>query len=84
MSIVAGLMDEELKMPLGTEVDLGPGYIVLEGDAASPPAKEAQQPPSCRPMSIVATSLISATAELLFPMLVSGRLLYNLYACLRV
>ena len=39
--------------PLGTEVDLGPGHIALDGIAA--PAKGAQQPPSFRPMSIVAT-----------------------------
>ena len=42
------------KTPLGTEVDLGPGHIVLDGLPA--PAKGAQQPPpSFRPMSIVAT-----------------------------
>jgi len=40
-------------MPLGTEVDLGPGHIVLDGSQI--PAKGAQQPPSFRPMSIVAT-----------------------------
>jgi len=42
-----------IKMPLGTEVDLGPGHIVLDGVPA--PAKGAQQPPSFRPMSTVAT-----------------------------
>ena len=42
-----------MKTPLGTEVDLGPGHIVLDWDPAPPP-KEAQQPPSFRPMSIVA------------------------------
>jgi len=31
-----------IKMPLGTEV--GPGYIVLDGDPDTPP-KKAQQPP---------------------------------------
>jgi len=41
-------------MVRGTEVDLGPGHIVLDGDPA-PPAKGAQQPPSFGPMSIVAT-----------------------------
>jgi len=44
-----------LKTPLGTEVDLGPGHIVLDGDPANSPAKGARQPPSFRPMSIVAT-----------------------------
>ena len=37
-----------MKTPLGTEVDLGAGHIVLDGVPA-------QQPPSFRPMSIVAT-----------------------------
>jgi len=32
-----------MKTPLGTEVDLGPGHIVL--DAIPAPAKGAQQPP---------------------------------------
>ena len=41
-------------MPLGTEVGLGPGHIVLDGVPAL--AKGAQQPPPLfRPMSIVAT-----------------------------
>jgi len=52
-------------MPLGKEVGLGPGHIVLDGDpvGTQPP----QQPlPTFRPMSIVAKqSPISATAELL-------------------
>jgi len=43
-----------MKTLLGTEVDLGPGHIVLDGVPA--PAKGAQQPPPYfRPMSIVAT-----------------------------
>jgi len=54
-----------IKMPFGTEVGLGPGHVVLDGDPA-PPRKGAQQPPTFRPMSIVAKRLpISATAELL-------------------
>jgi len=49
-------------MPLGKEVGLGPGHIVLHGDPAPP-----QQPlPTFWPMSIVAKrSPISATAKLL-------------------
>jgi len=40
-------------MPLGTEVGLGPGHIVLDGNPA-PPRKAAQQPPQLfRPMSIL-------------------------------
>ena len=43
-----------MKTPLGTEVDLGPGHIVLDG---APALRErgTAAPPSFRPMSIVAT-----------------------------
>ena len=55
-------------MQLAMEViDLGSGDIVLDEDPATFPPKGAQQPPSFRPMSIVAKrSPISATAEHLF------------------
>jgi len=57
-------------MPLCTEVGLGPGDIVLDGirlHLLLPRKKEAQQPPTFLPMSIVAKrSPISANAELLF------------------
>jgi len=43
-----------MKTPLGTEVDLGPGHIVLHGVQALR-ERGTQQPPSFRPMSIVAT-----------------------------
>jgi len=33
-----------IKMPLGTEVGLGAGHIVLDGDPAHPSLKRAQQP----------------------------------------
>jgi len=52
-------------MPLGVEVGLGPGHIVLDGDQPLPP-KGAQQPVTFRSMAITAKrSPISATAELL-------------------
>ena len=35
-----GQTAEWMKMPLGTEVDLGPGHIVLERDPAPPPAPQ--------------------------------------------
>jgi len=44
-----------MKTPLDTEVDLGPGHIVLDGVPALRERGTAQQPPSFRPMSIVAT-----------------------------
>ena len=50
-----------IKMPLDTEVALGPGDVVLDGDSAPPKTDTA---PTFRPMSIVAKrSPIFATAE---------------------
>jgi len=45
-----------IKMPLGTEVGLGPGDFVLDGDPA-PSKIGAQPPPHVQPMSIVAKRL---------------------------
>ena len=42
-----------MKTPLGTEVDLGPGHIVLDGVPAL--RVRGTEPPSFRPMSIVVT-----------------------------
>jgi len=54
-------------MPLGTEVGLSTGDIVLDGDPAHPTETGTAAPPTFRPTSIVAKrSPISATAELLF------------------
>jgi len=44
-----------MRMPLGLEVDLGTGYIVLDGDPAPPPQRGTA--PSFRPMSIVVKQL---------------------------
>jgi len=54
-----------IKMPLGTEVGLGPDYIVLDGNPAlNSPLKGSTAPSNFRLMSIVAQrSPISATAE---------------------
>jgi len=38
-----------IKMPLGTEVGLSPGHIVLDGDPAPLPKRGAQQPPVFSP-----------------------------------
>jgi len=55
-------------MPLGTEVGLDPGYIVLDGDPA-PAKRGTAPPPNFRPMSVVAKrSPILATAEHLLGM----------------
>jgi len=40
-------------MPLGIEVGLGPGHIVLDGEPATPPRKGAKQPPTFRHMSML-------------------------------
>jgi len=49
-------------MPLGTEVRIGPGDIVLDGDPGPP--KKGHSTPSIRPVSTVAKrSPISATAQ---------------------
>ena len=54
-----------MKTPLGMEVDLGPGYIVLDGNPALPHRERgtATSALSLRPMSIVARSPISAADE---------------------
>jgi len=51
--VYCGQMAEWMKTPLSTEVDVGPGHIVL--DRVPAPAKGVQQPPCFRPMSSVAT-----------------------------
>ena len=57
-----------MKTPHGTEVDLGPGHIVLDGVPAL--RERGTAAPLFRPMSIVAIrSPISATAELLYCLL---------------
>ena len=57
-------MAGRMKTPLGTEVDLGPDHIVLDGVPA--PAKGAQQPPPLfGPCLLWPRSPISATAEVL-------------------
>jgi len=55
-------------MPLGKEVGLGPGHIVLDGDPVVTQLPPQQPIATFRPMSIVAKrSPISATAKLLLP-----------------
>jgi len=46
-----------IKMALGTEVGLGPGYIVLDGNPAPLPKKGAEPLPNFRPISVVAKQL---------------------------
>ena len=44
-----------MKTPLGMEVDLGPGHIVLDGDPGPSPRERGTAAPSFWPMSVVAT-----------------------------
>jgi len=63
--VCCGQMAGWIKMPLGTEVGLGAGHVVLDGDPA-PSRKGAHQQPTFWPTSIVfKPSPISATAEFL-------------------
>ena len=67
-------------MPLGTEIGLGPGDYVLDGDPASHATERGTAAPYFRPTSIVAKrSPISATAELLsaFSLLCSPIVFYH-------
>jgi len=66
-----------IKMPLGTEVGLGPDDIMLDGDPALPPQKGASFPkgggppekrggaPNLRPMSIAAKRLHGSRCRLI-------------------
>jgi len=51
-------------MPLGREVDFGPGDIVLDGDSALLPPKKGTAPPTFRPMSVVAKRLDGSRCHL--------------------
>jgi len=55
-----------MKTPLGTEVDLGPGHIVLDWDPAPPRERGSAAPVFS---ALWPRSAISATAELLLSLL---------------
>jgi len=42
--LYCGLTVAWIKMKLGTQVDLGPGHIVLDGDPAPPPQRSTASP----------------------------------------
>ena len=54
-----------MKTPLGTEVDLGPGHIVLDGDPTPPRKRGTAASPLFGPCLLWPRSPISAAAELL-------------------
>jgi len=71
--VYCGQMVGWIKVPLGTEVRLGLGHIVLDGDPA-PRVKGHTIPPNFRPVYIVAKrSPISTNANLLFLLLIALR-----------
>jgi len=49
-----GQMAGWMKTPLGMEVDVNPGHILLDGDPAPPRKGHSSPPPSFRPMALVA------------------------------
>jgi len=53
--VYCGQTDGWMKTPLGTEVDLGPGHIVLDGVPALRETGTALPPPFSLPVSIVTT-----------------------------
>ena len=55
--VYCGQMVGWIKMPLGMEIGLGPGHIVLHGDPASPPPKGHGPSPNFRRMSIATKRL---------------------------
>jgi len=63
--ICCGQMAGWIKMPLGMEIGLGPGDFLLDGDWAPLPKKGAE-PPSFRPMSIVAKWLVGSRCHLVW------------------
>ena len=67
MLVYCGQAVKWIKMSLATEVGLGPGHIVLDGDPAPLPTERGTAAPTFRLISIVdKRSPISAAAELLF------------------
>jgi len=55
-----------IKMKLGTQVGLGPGHIVLDGDPFSPPQGGGAKPPNYRPISVVAKWLNGSRCHLIW------------------
>ena len=60
-----GQMAGWIKMPLGVEVGLGPGHIVLDGDPAPQPPKRGTAP-NFWPTSIVAKQLDESRCHLVW------------------
>ena len=63
--VYCGQTAEWIKMPLGMEVGLGPGDIVLGGDPATLP-KKGTAAPTFRPISIVAKRLYGSRCHLVY------------------
>ena len=76
--VCCGLTAPWIKTPCGTEVDLGPRHIVLDGDPAPCQKGHSNPPPCFRPCLLWPLSPISATAELLFVLAMKWTLFPNL------
>jgi len=61
--VYCGQMVGWIKIPLGREVGLGPGNIVLDGDPPPPKRGPSSHPPTFRPMSIVANRWMDQDAK---------------------
>ena len=57
---------EWIKMKLGTEVGLGTGYIVLDGDPAAPPTKGHSPPQFSAHVSVMAKRLDGSRCHLVW------------------
>jgi len=64
MLVYCGQTVGSIKMKPGTEVDLGPSHIVLDGDQAPLPWKGGTAVPTFRLMSIVAKRLHGSRCHL--------------------
>jgi len=60
--VYCGQMVGWIKMELGTQVGLGPGLIVLDGDPAAPPPKG--HSPNFQPISVAAKWLDGSRCHL--------------------
>jgi len=58
--VYCGQTVARIQMKLGTQVGLGPGHIVLDGNPSAPPAKG--HTPNFWPISVVANSLMDQDA----------------------
>ena len=76
--VYCGQTAGRIKMPLGTEVGLGPGDILLDGDPAAPPPRNGhstlvakRSPIKCCSLDPVSTWLVKRLKDVLAPVICS-------------